>query len=223
MASLGRSRGTRSNFRDDRSRQGTVASAMATETKSCPDMYMNPQNNEYRPRKKPHDYPLDDMPSRAEGIAAEIIECPAAYYLGIIDILQRWTWWKRLEYWFKVIFLCRYRVRNKMSCLQPRLYAKRFIRMMAHRVLGVWIADHIDLSLLPSFTEISDKRFTKFLTFNDKPFEKRSPQQSRDKKKQLHEKRPSDIVDGGSRSQRAMTMPVQVRSGSLSDPLLQHQ
>lgn len=36
------------------------------------------------------------------GIRAEMVEGPGTYYMGIIDVLQRWTWIKRLERFFKV-------------------------------------------------------------------------------------------------------------------------
>lgn len=40
------------------------------------------------------------------GVPAEVVEGPSIYYMGLIDILQEWTWTKRLERYFKSTCLC---------------------------------------------------------------------------------------------------------------------
>ena len=47
-----------------------------------------------------------------------------AYFLGVVDILQEWTWWKQLE-WFWKIWVCRYNSEG-VSAIPPAPYAKRF-------------------------------------------------------------------------------------------------
>jgi hypothetical protein len=58
------------------------------------------------------------------GMAAVMVEGPAVYFLGVIDILQTFTWRKRLEYWLK-----RYVLRSGVgiSCVPPMLYKQRFV------------------------------------------------------------------------------------------------
>ena len=46
------------------------------------------------------DSPVDAFIS--PGYPARAVVAPSAYYLGVIDILQTWSWSKRLEYLFKV-------------------------------------------------------------------------------------------------------------------------
>ncbi len=47
-----------------------------------------------------------------------------AYFIGVVDILQEWTWQKKLE-WFWKIWVCRYNSEG-VSAIPPAPYAKRF-------------------------------------------------------------------------------------------------
>ena len=69
------------------------------------------------------------------GIRATVVEGPGIYYLGIIDVLQRWTLAKRLENWFKSHVLCQ--DTSGLSAVDPVAYAKRFSeRVLAQLVEG---------------------------------------------------------------------------------------
>ena len=59
-----------------------------------------------------------------------IVEGPGLYYMGIIDILQEYTWAKTLENFFKSRILCH--SRRGISSVPPDEYAERFNT----RVLG---------------------------------------------------------------------------------------
>jgi 1-phosphatidylinositol-4-phosphate 5-kinase len=69
------------------------------------------------------------------GMRAVVVEGPGVYYLGIVDVLQRWTFSKRFENWFKS------RVRlydaSGLSAVPPWLYASRFkTRVLAQLIEG---------------------------------------------------------------------------------------
>ncbi|KAH8058563.1 translation initiation factor IF-2 [Aureococcus anophagefferens] len=51
------------------------------------------------------------------------------YYAGVIDVLQRWTLKKRLEWWVKTRVLRQ--DRDGISCVPPAQYARRFMDKMA--------------------------------------------------------------------------------------------
>jgi 1-phosphatidylinositol-4-phosphate 5-kinase len=52
------------------------------------------------------------------------IEGPTVYYLGVIDILQEWTWAKRFERWAKVWL--QNADRDGLSAMPPANYLPRF-------------------------------------------------------------------------------------------------
>ena len=56
------------------------------------------------------------------------------YYAGVIDVLQRWTLKKRLEWWVKTRVLRQ--DRDGISCVPPAQYARRFMDKMADLLLG---------------------------------------------------------------------------------------
>jgi len=62
--------------------------------------------------------------------SARVIVGPGIYNIGIIDVLQRWTLWKRMEQWAKIIFRCHCRDWGELSCVEPILYSRRFISML---------------------------------------------------------------------------------------------
>jgi 1-phosphatidylinositol-4-phosphate 5-kinase len=66
------------------------------------------------------------------GLSAAVIEGPGIYFVGIIDMLQRWSWSKRLEAFFKTYF----RLLNPygLSARPPLPYAERFILMLRHHL-----------------------------------------------------------------------------------------
>lgn len=51
-------------------------------------------------------------------------DTPVLFYFGVIDILQRWTWSKRLERFAKIMFRCVERA--GLSAVQPAAYQARF-------------------------------------------------------------------------------------------------
>lgn len=62
------------------------------------------------------------------GYLACAVVGPDYYTFGVIDILQTWTWKKRLERWWKIqILQCD---ENGISAAPPRQYAERFQRKM---------------------------------------------------------------------------------------------
>ena len=66
------------------------------------------------------------------------------YYMGIIDILERWRVKKQSEHYFKAICRCLWRDRMLMSAVHHKPYAERFIRSMAFH-LGIAL-EHVDIS-----------------------------------------------------------------------------
>uniref|UniRef100_A0AAV1UIN5 PIPK domain-containing protein n=1 Tax=Peronospora matthiolae TaxID=2874970 RepID=A0AAV1UIN5_9STRA len=59
---------------------------------------------------------------------ASVVVGPDCYTLGVVDILQTWTWSKRLERLWKTLVLRRDRM--GISAAPPKLYAERFQRKM---------------------------------------------------------------------------------------------
>lgn len=62
------------------------------------------------------------------GYPARAVVAPSAYYLGVIDILQTWSWSKRLEQLFKVYIL--QQPAEGLSCIPPEEYKKRYQKKM---------------------------------------------------------------------------------------------
>jgi len=58
-------------------------------------------------------------------IEASSIVGPYAYYIGVIDILQEWTWNKKLERFFKTVFLRK--DADGLSAIAPETYQDRFM------------------------------------------------------------------------------------------------
>ena len=63
-----------------------------------------------------------------KAVQAKMIEGPGIYYLGIIDMLQKWNTMKRLEHYSKVYL--RFKDAHGISCVEPQFYRKRFLRQM---------------------------------------------------------------------------------------------
>ncbi len=59
---------------------------------------------------------------------AHVVEAPKSYYMGIIDILQRFDWSKRAEYYIKTGLLKK--DWHTISCAEPEFYARRFVNFM---------------------------------------------------------------------------------------------
>ncbi|CAI5733094.1 unnamed protein product [Peronospora destructor] len=62
------------------------------------------------------------------GYQATVVVGPDCYTLGVVDMLQTWTWSKRLERLWKTLVLRHDRL--GISAAPPKLYAKRFQRKM---------------------------------------------------------------------------------------------
>ena len=55
------------------------------------------------------------------------------YYFGVIDVLQKWTWRKRVERWWKIWILRR--DPKGISVIQPEVYRTRFMEKVADSCL----------------------------------------------------------------------------------------
>ncbi|TDH67654.1 hypothetical protein CCR75_002844 [Bremia lactucae] len=81
---------------------------------------------------------------------ANTVVGPAYYHLGVIDILQTWTFQKRMERLFKIVF--RGVDGDGLSAIPPKLYQARFQLKMAD-ILGVEDLVSGDNSNLDLFTQ----------------------------------------------------------------------
>ncbi|ETO31705.1 hypothetical protein RFI_05418, partial [Reticulomyxa filosa] len=82
------------------------------------------------------------------GVRAQVIEGPGIYYIGIIDILQKWNISKKMEHYFKCWVL-----RNPsdgISCVEPVFYQQRFMEYMRR----IMITDEEFLELNSVSTEM---------------------------------------------------------------------
>eukprot|EP01043_Picozoa_sp_COSAG02_P021906 COSAG02_NODE_1124_length_14441_cov_21.457607_4_plen_1017_part_00 len=59
------------------------------------------------------------------GIGAVFVEGPAVFYVGVIDILQAYDFWKKLERFWKVV-VCK-KNGDGISCIKPHPYRRRFL------------------------------------------------------------------------------------------------
>eukprot|EP01083_Nonionella_stella_P145626 456665_1 len=89
---------------------------------------------------KVHPIDLDNR----RGINAEVIEGPGVYYFGIIDMLQVWTWRKKLEWLIKVAFLRKDPM--GVSCVEPSYYQSRFARNL-HEITEEISADELSMEV----------------------------------------------------------------------------
>ena len=63
---------------------------------------------------------------------ASEVEGHGAYFMGIVDILQKWTIQKRIERFAKVNILCNCKFANGLSAINPKSYRRRFERRVIH-------------------------------------------------------------------------------------------
>eukprot|EP01084_Bolivina_argentea_P080497 145798_1 len=77
---------------------------------------------------------LNELISHPMSYQAQMIEGPGFYIMGIIDILQEYTWAKRIERFAKVFIKCvdGYGI----SCIEPTIYRKRFLAKMLQIGIG---------------------------------------------------------------------------------------
>eukprot|EP01083_Nonionella_stella_P069642 185771_1 len=68
------------------------------------------------------------------GVRSSLIEGPGIYYFGIIDAIQKYTFRKRLETWFRR-WIQRKNVKG-ISCVHPELYKKRFMNYMKSIIIS---------------------------------------------------------------------------------------
>ena len=64
-----------------------------------------------------------------QGYPARAVVAPSTYYLGVIDVLQTWSWSKRFEHFFKVYILRQ--PAKGISCVPPEEYKRRYQKKMA--------------------------------------------------------------------------------------------
>eukprot|EP00736_Rhodelphis_marinus_P004429 Rmarinus@m.5880 len=81
-----------------------------------------------------------------------VVEGPACYYYGVVDILQQWNWRKRLEYAAKT-FLCQ--DTSGISAVNPEYYARRFHGFVTE-VVFEGVASHVDLRLVDGSSRLLD-------------------------------------------------------------------
>ena len=62
------------------------------------------------------------------GLAAAMVVGAETYYVGVIDILQRWTWRKWLELQWKSLVLRSDRA--GLSVMEPEQYSERWVQMV---------------------------------------------------------------------------------------------
>ena len=86
---------------------------------STPDGDSSPANNRFINTNTPF-FATDDG-----GIGAVFVEGPAVFYMGIVDILQEYDSWKKLERFVKVV-ICKMHG-DGISCIQAHPYRNRFI------------------------------------------------------------------------------------------------
>ncbi|RYG51674.1 hypothetical protein EON67_02880 [archaeon] len=67
------------------------------------------------------------------GLRATIVEGPGVYYMGIIDILQRYSWIKRMERFFKTRVL--WRAGKGVSAMAADDYALRFRARVVNQLI----------------------------------------------------------------------------------------
>jgi 1-phosphatidylinositol-4-phosphate 5-kinase len=67
------------------------------------------------------------------GMTVEVVEGPAVYFLGIIDILKEWNFRSRCEYWAKVYILCQ--SKRGISVQNPDYYSWRFQKKIADEIV----------------------------------------------------------------------------------------
>lgn len=84
---------------------------------------------------QPHSTGASIFTHHRGGLRAAVVEGPGVYYMGVIDILQKWTLKKRAENWLKTRILCQNL--GGVSAVPPDMYADRF----KSRVLGQLIED----------------------------------------------------------------------------------
>ena len=65
---------------------------------------------------------------------AVCIEGPTVFYLGVVDILQEWTWQKKFERLFKIMFQSA--EPDGLSAVPPRQYCNRF-QFKMRDILGI--------------------------------------------------------------------------------------
>jgi len=66
-------------------------------------------------------------------MTVEVVEGPAVYFLGIIDILKEWNFKSRCEYWAKIYILCQ--SKKGISVQNPDYYSWRFQKKIADEIV----------------------------------------------------------------------------------------
>jgi len=76
---------------------------------------------------------IPDLCNFEEGLPARVIIGPGVYHLGLLDILTPWTYTKRMEQLFKIIFRCHCLDYQELSVIEPNFYYERFIANVIER------------------------------------------------------------------------------------------
>ncbi|ETO21262.1 G-protein-coupled receptor family protein, partial [Reticulomyxa filosa] len=71
---------------------------------------------------------MKEVAEQKGAVRARVIEGPGIYFVGIIDMLQKWNTEKKVESLFKAY--CRCKDKNGISAVDPKFYRKRFLRKM---------------------------------------------------------------------------------------------
>jgi len=93
------------------------------------------------------DPPQSPFTAYKGGVRATVVEGPGIYYLGIIDVLQKWTLKKRLENWFKSRVLCQ--DTSGISAVSPGYYAKRFRERVLAQLIEGYLLKTLEKKRMP--------------------------------------------------------------------------
>ncbi|ETO15687.1 G-protein-coupled receptor family protein [Reticulomyxa filosa] len=83
---------------------------------------------DHRPRAPTYTSSKDTVGNHNNAECARAIEGPGIYFVGIIDMLQKWDTNKKVESYVKNYLRCK--DRNGLSCVEPGFYRTRFLRKM---------------------------------------------------------------------------------------------
>jgi hypothetical protein len=77
------------------------------------------------------------------GLQAQVVEGPGIYFMGLIDVLQRYTCQKRLERFIKTRIMCR--STKGISAVPPAPYARRFERRVVDQLFQEYHGEFYEL------------------------------------------------------------------------------
>jgi len=91
------------------------------------------KHEDHKPPAPGYEEGIKRVGNDPKAVMARVIEGPGIYYLGIIDMLQKWDLSKQVEYYVKILGRCK--DSRGISCIKPSLYERRFLSKM--RKIGI--------------------------------------------------------------------------------------